>query len=126
MVVGPTRLGKTEWARSLGRHIYMCGMFNLSVWDDQAAYLVIDDIAFDYIGGCRKVLWGSQKELTLTDKFMRKRAVKWGKPMIYLCNRDSDFRFMLDKSGKNKLLSIAEEEYYTENSVIVEVDNKLY
>jgi hypothetical protein len=126
MVVGPTRLGKTEWARSLGRHMYMCGLFNLSVWDDQADYLVLDDIAFDYIGGSRKSLWGSQREMTLTDKFQRKRSVSWGKPMIYLCNKDSDFRYMLDKNQKFDYLRPCEQEYYMDNCVIVEVDEPLF
>lgn len=123
-MVGPTRLGKTEWARSLGRHIYMCGLFNLSVWDNDAEYLVIDDISFEFMGGSRKSLWGSQKELTLTDKFARKRSVKWGKPMIFLCNGDNDFRYLYVKG--NKYLNELEIEYYEANSVIVEVQNKLY
>jgi hypothetical protein len=126
MVVGATRLGKTEWARSLGRHIYMCGLFNLAVWDNEAEYLVWDDMSFDKIGGVRKGLWGAQKELTLHDKFARKRSVKWGKPMIFLCNKDNDFRYMLDKSGRNKLLSLDETEWYEDNCVIVEVNTRLY
>lgn len=125
MVVGPTRLGKTEWARSLGRHIYMCGLFNLSVWDDEAEYLVIDDISFEHWGGSRKALWGAQKELTLTDKFARKRAVKWGKPMIVLCNDGDDFRYLLDKRDR-PILRNAELQWYKDNTVIVEVTVPLY
>jgi len=124
MVVGPSRLGKTEWARSLGRHIYMCGLFNLAKWDNEAQYLVIDDISFPLIGGGRKALWGSQKELTLTDKFARKRAVKWGKPMIFLCNGDNDFRYMMHKG--HKYLDAVEVEYYEANAVIVEVSDRFY
>jgi len=126
MVVGPTRLGKTEWARSIGRHIYMCGLFCLSAWDDQADYLVLDDISFDFIGGSRKTLWGSQKELVLTDKFARKRVVKWGKPMIFLCNQGEDFRYMCTKDGRNKLLSEHELNWYEANCVIVEVNAPMY
>jgi len=125
MLVGPTRLGKTEWARSLGRHIYMCGMFNLSVWDDQADYLILDDISFEFVGGSRKSLWGSQKELTLTDKFCRKRAVKWGKPLIFLCNADGDFRYQVDRQGR-PICWGNEKEWYEQNSVIVEIDDKLF
>ena len=123
-MVGPTRTGKTEWARSLGRHIYMCGLFNLSAWDNEAEYLVIDDISFEFMGGSRKALWGSQRELTLTDKFCRKRSIRWGKPMIVLCNPEDDYRYLYVKG--HKYLNDVEVEYYTENSVIVEVRNKLF
>ena len=60
----------------------MCGMFDLNVWDNDAEYLVLDDIPFDYIGGSgmRKALWGGQREIVLSDKFHRKRTVTWGKP----------------------------------------------
>lgn len=125
MVVGPTRLGKTEWARSLGRHIYMCGLFYLAAWDNEADYLVIDDIAFERWGDSRKALWGAQKELTLSDKFARKRVVKWGKPMIVLCNPGDDFRYLLDKRG-NPVLRLGELNWYNENTVVVEVHDKLY
>ena len=125
MLVGPTRLGKTEWARSLGRHIYMCGLFNLAVWDNEAEYLVLDDISFEHIGGARKTLWGSQKELVLTDKFARKRSVKWGKPMIFLCNNGQDFRYMHDKRG-GPVLNREECDYYEENAVIVEITERMF
>lgn len=126
MVTGPTRLGKTEWARSLGRHIYMCGMFNLSMWDDRAEYLVIDDINFEFFTpGGRKSLWGAQRELTLSDKYTKKKCINWGKPMIYLCNRDGDFRFALDSKGKD-VLSYSEKEWYEENTEIVELTTRLY
>jgi len=124
MVVGPTRMGKTEWARSLGRHIYMCGLFNLTMWDNEAEYLVLDDISFEFCPS-RQSLWGSQKELVLTDKFARKRSVKWGKPLIFLCNHHNDYRFALDKRGNN-LLSLSEKEFYEGNSVVVEVRERLY
>jgi len=103
----------------------MCGMFNLSVWDDQADYLILDDISFEFIGGSRKSLWGSQKELTLTDKFVRKRAVKWGKPMIFLCNADGDFRYQVDRRGQ-PICWGNEKEWYEQNSVIVEVTDQLF
>lgn len=124
MVVGPTRIGKTEWARSLGRHIYMCGLWDLSLWDNDAEYLIIDDISFEYWQGGRKTLWGSQKQVTLTDKFARKKTVAWGKPLIYLCNSDQDWRYLRAGRSRDRLLLTPEEiDYYEQNSVIVELPN---
>lgn len=94
-------------------------MFNLNVWDNDAEYLILDDIPFEFIGGggMRKALWGSQKELTLSDKFLRKRSVKWNKPMIILCNGGEDYRFKT--SGYEK-------EWYDGNSHVVEINEKLW
>lgn len=102
----------------------MCGLFNLNVWDDDAQYLVLDDIGFEYIGGFRKALWGAQKELTLSDKFLRKRSVKWNKPTIFIGNEGDDMR-LLPCDGK-VLKNLADREWYCENAVFVEVRNPLF
>lgn len=86
---GPTRTGKTSWARSLDRHMYFCTLFNLKDWDDEAKYLVIDDFSWEYFPN-KKGFWGSQEQFVLTDKYKGKKTVHWGKPMIYLCNPDQD------------------------------------
>ena len=46
ILVGPTRLGKTQWARHLfpDNHMYFRGMTNIRKWRDDAALLVLDDI----------------------------------------------------------------------------------
>lgn len=117
--MGPSRLGKTDWARSHGTHIYMGTQFNLRDWNSEAAYLVLDDVAFKYIGGHRKGLWGAQKEVVISDKYMKKKTYKWGKPCIFVCNEDDDFR-------ENSDLKRSEIEWYFANSVIVEVTQKMY
>jgi len=126
MLVGPTRLGKTEWARSIGRHIYMCGLFNVDMWDAQAKYIVIDDISFDFMGGARKSLWGGQKEFTVTGKYRKNRTVKWGKPMIFLCNQANDFRYLLNARGNGLYLENSEKEWYIANSVIVDITTPMF
>jgi len=103
----------------------MCGLFNVDKWDNEAQYIVIDDIDFQYFGGCRKALWGAQKEFTTTGKYRKNRSVKWGKPMIFCCNNANDFRYMADKRG-NPLLSLSEKDWYIANSVIVAIENRLY
>jgi len=97
-LVGISRLGKTEWARSLGKHIYACGMLNLDNWVDDADYMVIDDVNWDYLPG-KKELLGAQQEITLSDKYRKKQTLKWGKPCIYLCNPDADVYFTCKESA---------------------------
>lgn len=87
LLIGHSRLGKTEWARSLFNHMYFCGMINLDEWDDDARYMVLDDFDWKFVPS-KKQLIGAQKQVVLTDKYRKKTTVKWGKPVIYLCNPD--------------------------------------
>lgn len=92
ILIGGTRLGKTEWARSLGRHMYWCGQFNLDDWDDGAEYAVLDDFGgFKFFPHWKGWL-GGQREFVVTDKYRKKKTVKWGKPAIWLCNPEDDPR----------------------------------
>lgn len=113
---GPSRSGKTEWARSLGPHCYMAGAFNLNLWNNNAEYIVLDDIQFEYIPA-KKMLFGAQKEFTLTDKYKGKRLVKWGKACIYLFNKDMN---------PFKNMSCYEKDWYDLNVFYCELFNKLY
>lgn len=88
----PSRYGKTEWARSLGHHMYFNSMVNFkSDWDDSAQYIIFDDIDWEYLPN-KKCFFGGQKEFVITDKYSAKRTVKWGKVCIYLCNSLPDFK----------------------------------
>nr|QHB15163.1 replicase [Insect-associated mastrevirus 1] len=113
---GPTRTGKTTWARSLGHHIYWSGSFILDTFDESAQYLVLDDIEWSYVPA-KKQLFGGQKEFVLSDKYRRKRRLKWGKPVIYLFNRDAD---------PWNDLSAMEREWYEPNVSREYITNKLY
>ena len=93
ILIGATRTGKTEWARSLGRHMYFNGYFNLDIWDNDAEYAIFDD--FDKEGKKLeeyfpqwKCWFGAQKEFTVTDKYRKKMSVKWGKPIIFISNNE--------------------------------------
>lgn len=96
MLVGDSQLGKTIWARSLGRHNYWNGMTCLSDWDDDADYLVADDFEWDYFPQ-KKAIFGCQREIILTDKYVKKKRIQWGKPCIYICNPDSDPRLVMKR-----------------------------
>lgn len=90
VIIGPSRIGKTAWARSLGPHMYFNTYINLDRWNDNAKYIILDDftIEVDKYLPSWKCFFGSQEEFTLTDKYRSKRTVKWGKPLIWLNNED--------------------------------------
>lgn len=87
IVWGPSRMGKTEWARSLGRHTYFQGMFNLDVLDEDADYVVMDDIPPKYFGSYKQWM-GGQRDFNVTDKYRKKKQVAGGWPCIILMNTD--------------------------------------
>ena len=47
MVWGPSRTGKTAWARSLGTHTYMNTYWAQDELDEGAQYIIFDDIPFE-------------------------------------------------------------------------------
>ncbi|KAG5567106.1 hypothetical protein RHGRI_002616 [Rhododendron griersonianum] len=50
-IEGPSRVGKTVWARSLGPHNYLCGHLDLNekIFSNDAWYNVIDDVNPHYL-----------------------------------------------------------------------------
>lgn len=90
---GPSRMGKTEWARSLGRHSYFAEMFNLDDFKCDGEYAIFDDFKLESII-TYKGWFGGQKEFTVTDKYRHKKTIKWGKPSIFLCNPDRKPHFV--------------------------------
>lgn len=111
ILLGGSRLGKTVWARSLGRHMYFNNLFNIDDWDQDAEYIIFDDFDFQYMPG-KKAFFGAQKNFVLTDKYRGKRTIEWGKPFIYVNNVSPDF-------GDDSL-------WYSLNTVTVHIFNKLY
>lgn len=117
VLIGPSRSGKTEWARSLGHHMYFNNLINLDDWDETADYIILDDFSSDInkFFPCWKCFFGGQKQFTLTDKYRGKRTVHWGKPMIWLSNEDI--------FGK---LNIEHINFIKANCEVVVLSNKLY
>lgn len=88
ILIGESRLGKTQWARSLFPecHSYIAGTFSLEAISDSSCVYVWDDLPWDRIP-CKKQFFGSQPEpFYLSDKYKGKRPVHLGGPSIYLCN----------------------------------------
>jgi len=96
--------------------MYFCGQFNLDDWDTEATYIVLDDFNIKFFPQWKSFL-GCQKRFVLTDKYRKKRTISWGKPCIWLCNRDNDPR---------GIISGTELEWLSGNVKIVELSQPLF
>nr|UZC49254.1 C1:C2 [Paper mulberry leaf curling associated virus 2] len=91
-ICGPSRSGKTCWARSLGLHNYFTGQLKFHDYNDHALYNVIDDIHYTKISTeIMKSLVGCQQNVTVNIKYKPDRTIKGGIPTIILCNPDMDW-----------------------------------
>lgn len=91
IIWGPSRLGKTELARSLGKHMYFNGLFNADKLDSDAEYAIFDDWDdWSKFFGYKQWI-GAQREFDVTDKYRSKRRFIWGKPCIILANTYPNF-----------------------------------
>lgn len=117
ILIGPSRSGKTEWARSLGTHMYFNNLLNLDDWNEDADYIVLDDFSPEITKFLPswKCFFGGQKQFTLTDKYRGKKTVRWGKPMIWLSNEDIF-----------KHLNFEQIDFVKKNCTCIVLMNKLY
>lgn len=91
--MGPSRLGKTQWARSLGPHLYFQSMFSLDQFAQRDwQYIVWDDVNLDRIPA-KKSFFGVQSDpFVLSDKYRGKQQIQVAqKPSIYVTNVRPDF-----------------------------------
>lgn len=115
MLVGPSRTGKTQFAKSIcENHVYWRGSFNLADWDDNAKLMIFDDIDYEkWTVDLAKTLVTQNGQATMTDKFMRKQTIYVNAPSIILCNKVPTWYFL-------------EEDYWGVNIKVVRVTAKLY
>jgi len=114
---GDTRFGKTTWARSIGRHSYFGGIFNLDDYDASGGYQIFDDFEWKYLPN-RRQWFGGQLRFTITDKYRHKRTINnGGRPSIFLFNADNDPR--LEMSPYERI-------YYDKNSIFIDLEKELY
>lgn len=115
ILVGPTRLGKTQWARSLVQpHMYWRGQFNLDIWDSSAKLLIADDWDWQNWSSAKaKLLFTQNGVATLTDKYVKKMEKVVDMPAIILANSLPDWYN-------------DEQAYWDRNSTLVYLDKPLY
>lgn len=113
VLIGGTRLGKTEWARSLGTHHY----YPNTITTDRtkgARYCVIDDMdawdKFPY----KKQFFGCHKQIGLCLKYQKPEILEWGIPTIWLWNPE------------NAPFEVTSPGYYNDNCNIVTVTRPLF
>lgn len=120
VLVGPSRLGKTVWARSISpNHIHWQQMFNLDDFDEDADYAIFDDIqgGLEYFPGYKGWL-GHQLHFTATDKYRGKRQINWGKPAIWCSNSDP----RADKGADADWLDANCDFVFIEDSIVSEIE----
>lgn len=90
-VYGESRTGKTLWARSLGAHIYCVGLVSGDecLKSESVDYAIFDDIR----GGIKffpsfKEWLGAQAYVSVKCLYREPKVIKWGKPTIWLSNKD--------------------------------------
>nr|QHU79395.1 replication associated protein [Opuntia virus 1]QHU79413.1 replication associated protein [Opuntia virus 1]QHU79425.1 replication associated protein [Opuntia virus 1]QHU79431.1 replication associated protein [Opuntia virus 1]QHU79437.1 replication associated protein [Opuntia virus 1] len=108
IVEGPSRTGKTAWARSLGAHNYLSGHldFNSKCFSNSAMYNVIDDITPHYLKLKHwKELIGAQRDWQSNCKYGKPVQIKGGIPSIVLCNPgpETSYKEFLDKDENSAL-----------------------
>lgn len=121
-LTGPPNTGKTAMIRSLGRHAYVSGMWNLEPFDAKYDYVVFDDLSWQsvesYLEPMRFIFLGKD-EVTVTDKYRRKkRLVCQGKPCVIICNDGTQL--------EQQLRILFESDRWHDEVIFCSVQNKLY
>ncbi|AEI91430.1 replication associated protein [West African Asystasia virus 1] len=124
VIEGPSRSGKTKWARALGPHNYMCGHIDLSlkVYNNNAWYNVIDDVDPHYLKHFKEFM-GAQHNWQSNVKYSKPVQIKGGIPTIFLCNPgpQSSYKEYLEEP-KNAQLKIWAEQ----NASFIYLEAPLY
>lgn len=114
-LIGVTRTGKSEWARSLGEHSYFQSMFSLEGW--RGGFAIFDDIPWEFVPAKKCFFGGQRNPFYVTDKYRKKTRIRLEKPSIYVCNPDEN---------PFSKMSSEEESYFRANNAICLVHAPLY
>lgn len=93
VLIGPSRIGKTQLLASFGDFTYICNMWNMDAWESKTSFTIMDDVdPVDNDKGMNfawfKPFFGAQEVVTATDKYRHKRELMNGKPLVWLSNYD--------------------------------------
>ena len=133
VLYGPSRLGKTLWARSLGVHAYTMGMVSGQVLCrdmPDATYAVFDDMR----GGIGmfpsfKEWFGAQSVVTVKSLYRDPVQMAWGKPCIWLANADPRDQLkadITDRTPKGRVdLIYGDIDWLEANCIFVELQHSI-
>ncbi|QNI80847.1 replication associated protein [Vochisia rufa associated gemykibivirus] len=86
---GPTGMGKSILARSLGKYCNMAGRMNLQHFDNDCDYMILDDLPKGFRDFPHYKLWfQGAPQVNCSDKYMSAKSITWGRPCIWLSNQD--------------------------------------
>ena len=115
-LIGPTKLGKTAWARSIVQpHTYWKSLINIEKWNPASKLLIFDNFDWKYMPA-PKVYLTQAGQATVTDKYHKKTNVIVNMPAIFICNE------MPLENG----VPLDCMKYWQENMVFITVQNKFY
>lgn len=114
VLLGRSRMGKSQWARSLGDHCYFHSLFNIDDFRDDASYAVFDDIDFEHFPHYKAWFGGHEDPITITGKYRAHKTITWGKPVIWVNNFDIRNSLRVDR------------EWLDDNCVFVDVQTPLF
>nr|API65417.1 replication-associated protein [Oat dwarf virus] len=117
-ICGPTRTGKTSWARSLGIHNYYNSQVDFTNYNADALYNIIDDIPIKYVPNWKCFL-GAQKDFTVNPKYGKKKTIRGGIPCIVLVNPDEDWLKDMTPLQSDYLYANAEIHYMEDGETFI-------
>ncbi|KAH8203902.1 hypothetical protein TruAng_001966 [Truncatella angustata] len=89
LIVGPSKYGKTEWAKSFGRPIVMQSKFVYDLMTSECTHIVLNDIDLRKFENWRDFM-GCQMEVAIDGKYREEKMMDWGKPAIFTANADNN------------------------------------
>lgn len=120
ILIGPSMMGKTQWARSLVQpHMFFRSGVNLSSWQDSAQLLIIDDIPWKFLP-YKKALLTKMGEQTVTGKYKPQTDINVTMPAIVLMNEED-----AGTHGEDDV-PLSSDPYWEVNAVIVRITEPLF
>ncbi|QCW23666.1 MAG: replication-associated protein [Genomoviridae sp.] len=119
VLYGPSRTGKTQWVRSLGKHVYFGGLY--SPGDAVKNMKKVDYAVFDDISGGMeyfhhlKAWFGCQKDISIKRLYREPKLYSWGKPSVWVSNDDP-----------RPTMKQGDADWFNANAVFVEIKSKLF
>jgi len=116
-LVGPSGVGKTDYIRRLGRHVYYNTCVRSRRMNGDASFMLFDDVCREGFGAGEswKQFFGCQKTLSLRDLWWN-GELTWGRPCIFTFNPDEDPR----------LNASYDLDFLTRNCIFIDVEEPLY